>query len=277
MTSPTEPASVTIRAHGLRVRVVALGARIDSILLEEPGLELLYRTPWADAGGSEWGMSSSSALWHRDYAGGWHVLLPSAGDPDPRAPVEQPFHGEAAWRTWSLRQDGDTVVAEVLLRTVPVRVVRTVSVTEGRVTVDTVLRNVGTAATRLMWVEHPAFAGELFDDAELLVDGGAVGLASAPGSAFADLPVTTGTVELRSRSSGVGLRLGFDVTVHPRVFVWQERRGERGFPWWGAGDAVGLEPASDPYGDPADGFGSVRLAVGEERSTRFELDVDRLG
>ncbi|MCM3779718.1 hypothetical protein [Microbacterium hydrocarbonoxydans] len=272
---------VVVAAHGIRVAVTRAGGAISSIAAH--GVELLARTPWADEGlggdDDAWRMPSSSAEWHRRYPGGWHLLTPAAGDPSPAATVEQPFHGEAAWRSWRVRAEGDAaIVAEVLLRTTPLRVIRTVTVSERRVAVDTVLRNASDGDQRVVWVEHPALAGTLFDDAEVTLgapDGErvAVSMVSAPGSRFDDLAVPSGRLEIASRSAGVDLTMTWDAALLPRLYVWQERRGSEGFPWWGAVDAIGLEPASDPYGTSTLGSGSVTVPARGERRARLTWEI----
>lgn len=273
----TAAGAVVIAAHGLRVTVAPEGGRIASIVVEATGTELLARTPWADDPVDSWTLPSSSAEWHRRYPGGWHLLAPAAGDSPDGAEVAQPFHGEAAWRTWRLREadsdDGSAVMAEVLLRTVPLRIRRTVSLHADGVRIETRLRNEGPHEQRVGWVEHPAFAGELFDDADLLLDGDPVPVVAAPGSAFAELPARTGEVLLQSRSAGIDLRLSWDAGLLPHLYLWQERRGTAGFPWWGSVDAVGVEPASDPYGRAHPGTGSVVVAAGAECVSHIALSV----
>lgn len=269
---------VSIGAHGLRVDVSADGGAITSI--EAHGVELLARTPWADGvadGG--WSMASSSAEWHRRYPGGWHLLAPAAGDPSPEADVEQPFHGEAAWRRWAVRREGSASIrAEVLLRTAPLGVTRDITIAPGRVIVDTRIAELGGAERRIVWVEHPALAGALFEDADVLLDGvggegSALGIVEAPGARFDDLDAGAGAVVVRSRSAGIDLRMTWDAAMFPRLFVWQERRGSTGFPWWGAVDAVGLEPASDRYGTATLGSGSVIVPAGGERRARVVWEI----
>lgn len=287
---------VVVAAHGIRVAVAKAGGAISSIRAH--GVELLARTPWADEGlggeGDAWRMPSSSAEWHRRYPGGWHLLTPAAGDPSPEAAVEQPFHGEAAWRSWHVRAEGDAaIVAEVLLRTTPLRVTRTIAIADGRVTVDTVLRNESDGDQHVVWVEHPALAGALFDDAEVTLgtdgadgadgtdgadgaDGServAVEIVASPGSRFDDLDAPFGRVLIASTSAGLDLTMTWDAALLPRLYVWQERRGSAGFPWWGAVDAVGLEPASDAYGTATLGSGSVTVAARGERRSRLAWEI----
>ncbi|WP_314649658.1 hypothetical protein [uncultured Microbacterium sp.] len=265
------PDAEVLDAHGIRVVVAPDGGRIASIRAH--GVELLARTPWADELDDAWSMTASSAEWHRRYRGGWHVLVPAAGDPSPDAVVEQPFHGEAAWRTWRLEHRVDAVVARVLLRTLPLHVERSVSIAPGRVTVETRVRNEGPDEAPIVWVEHPAFAGALFDDADVRLGDAAVPIVTAPGGEFADVDGAAGAVEVQSRSAGLDLRMTWDADLLPRLYVWQERRGSTGFPWWGAVDAVGIEPASDAYGTATAGTGSVRIAADAEIVSTVVLEI----
>ncbi len=258
-------------AHGIRVVVTPDGGRIAAIRAH--GVDLLARTPWADEPDDAWSMTASSAEWHRRYRGGWHVLVPAAGDPSPEAVVEQPFHGEAAWRTWRLDSRADAVVARVLLRTLPLHVERSVSIAPGRVTIETRVRNEGPDEARIVCVEHPALAGALFDDADVRLGDAEVPIVHAPGGGFADLDGAAGAVEVQSRSAGLDVRLTWDAALLPRVYVWQERRGSTGFPWWGAVDAVGIEPASDAYGTATAGTGSVRITAGTEIVSTVVLEI----
>lgn len=267
----TTAGAETLEAHGIRVVVAPDGGRIAAIAVD--GVDLLARTPWADEPADTWAMSTSSAEWHRRYRGGWHLLVPAAGDPSTDAAVEQPFHGEAAWRTWRLERSEVAITARVLLRTQPLRVERTVALFPGRVSITTRVHNDGADEARIVWVEHPALAGALFDDADVRLGDTTVTAVDAPGTAFADLDGTAGTVEVRSRSAGVDLRMCWDGALLPRLYVWQERSGSTGFPWWGAVDAVGLEPASDAYGTATVGTGSVRIAAGAEVESEVVWEI----
>lgn len=272
----TGPAVVGVEADGIRALLASDGGRIASIIAH--GCELLARTPWADEPADGWRMTSSNAEWHRRYPGGWHLLAPAAGDPSPDATVEQPFHGEAAWLTWRLRRiDAATAVAEVRLRTTPLRIVRTLHVDAGALSITTRIVNEGSDEQRIVWVEHPALDGALFDDAELDLDGSALPVVAAPGSAFADHAAADGAVTLRSRSGGIDLRMLWDAELLPRLYVWQERRGSAGFPWWGQVDAVGVEPASDAYGTATLGSGSVRIPAGAEQESRVLWEISPHG
>lgn len=253
------------------------GARISSLRHLPTGRELLASTPWADDPADAFVMADSSAQWHRAYRGGWHLLLPRAGDSPATASPPQPFHGEAAWRTWRLTGSRNACRASVVLRTLPLAIDRWMSVRANMLVIETAVRNVGSEPVNHGWAEHPAFAGDLFGPASTVRTGDrVVRLDPAPAASFADLAAPAGDVTITAPEAGVEVALSWDASLLPRLYVWQEQRGSAGFPWWGAMDAVGLEPAADPYGTPLDALGSLSLAPGETRESVISVRVDQL-
>ena len=81
-------------------------------------------------------------------------------------------------------------------------------------------------------------------------DGGTLDLSvvPAPGepseivylSGFGD----TGWYELREPADGSGIRVSWDATVLPYLWLWHELGATTGYPWWGRAYVVGLEPFS---------------------------------
>lgn len=266
-----------LRSGGLRVEVDAEGARIVSILHLRSGREILATTPWADAPPDRLVLDGSSVEWHRRYPGGWHVLLPRAGDPPRGGDPRQPFHGEAAWRTWTMDADARSCRTRVQLRTVPLEITRRVIATDDALVVDTAVHNPTGARVHIGWAEHPAFDGSLFDGAHVHTGDRRIAVPPSPSSGFDDLAGDAGRLIIDSPAAGLRLELEWDPERHPRVYVWRERRGSTGYPWWGQVDAVGLEPASDRYASPVDALGSVEVPAGATVSSRVRLriaDVD---
>jgi hypothetical protein len=263
---------VVIGSGILRAEIDAEGARIASLTHVPTGTEILATTPWGDEPCDGFALPDSSAQWHRRYPGGWHVLLPRAGDPPADVDPRQPFHGEAAWRTWALEHDETSCGARVLLRTVPLAIERTVTLVDGELLLDTAVRNTSMDAVRIGWAEHPAFAGALFDDPATVRTGERdITVAPAPSAGFDDIAGDAGSLRITSRDLRVDL--AWDPHLFPRLFVWRERRGSVGFPWWAAVDAVGLEPSSDPYAHPGDALGSIEVAPRETVRSRLLLGV----
>ncbi|MFF7682867.1 hypothetical protein ACFZA2_08890 [Microbacterium sp. NPDC007973] len=269
------PARVALRSNDLLVEVDAEGARIARLTHVPTSREILATTPWADEARDAFSLPDSSGEWHRRYPGGWHVLLPRAGDAPVDVAPTQPFHGEAAWRTWTLSQEGASCRARVHLRTVPLEIDRVVSLVESGLRVDTAVHNHSSETVRIGWAEHPAFAGDLFDDAAVSTGGGGLAVAPAPSAGFDDVSGAAGSLTVEGRE--LALALSWDARLFPRLFVWRERRGSTGFPWWAQVDAVGLEPSSDPYAQPGDALGSIEVAPGATVRSTVTLHVRGIG
>lgn len=254
----------------LRAEIDPEGARIASLTHLPTATEILAVTPWADEPRDAFALPDSSGEWHRRYPGGWHVLLPRAGDPPNGVDPRQPFHGEAAWRIWSLAGRGTSCRAGVTLRTVPLEIERTVDLVDDELRLDTAVRNSSGDAVRIGWAEHPAFAGALFDGASVRTGERDIAVGAAPSAGFDDIAGTAGSLHVGGR---LRLDLSWDPQLFPRLFAWRERRGSTGFPWWAAVDAVGLEPSSDRYAHPSDTLGSVEVAAGRTVRSRVVLRV----
>jgi hypothetical protein len=83
----------------------------------------------------------------------------------------------------------------------------------------------------------------------------------------------TGWYEVADPRSGAGLRVEWDATVLPYLWLWQELGATTDYPWWGRAYVVGLEPFSS-Y--PTDGLATavangtaLRLAAGGRRRLRL--------
>jgi hypothetical protein len=278
----TDRAGATIRSAQLAVRVEDRGARIAAITHLPSGTEFLLRTPWA---GERWDPlpleQGSNAEWHRRYAGGWHTLLPHAGDERVLRGIAHPFHGEAAWRLWS-RTGGDegSCTHRVLLRSAPLEVTRTVAVAADAVTVTQQVANLSAERVGFTWTEHPAFGAALIGPRSTVSMGG-VGLGIAfPGeegglAGFRTFEARgTGDALVSNPATGVSARLRWDTGLLPYLHVWQEHHASDGFPWWRAVSTIALEPASRPYG-AAEGqqaaLGPIELDPFARMSTVFEL------
>jgi len=245
------------------------------------GTELLLRTPWAD---EEWSGASAAASsneeWHRRYAGGWHTLVPHAGDARTAGGVEHPFHGEAAWRRWRVvEQEAASCTLEVMLRTVPFTVRRRVRSTATGVDVRQTVTNLAARDVAFSWTEHPAFGAALIGPRSTLTIGGdpietAFPADGEPHGAFQTVRAKgRGDVELRNDDAGTSAVLRWDPELFGYLHVWQEHRHTTGFPWWGLADAVALEPASRPYEADGGPLGPLVLSGGDSLSATFELDL----
>ncbi|NUT06827.1 MAG: hypothetical protein HOV76_25455 [Hamadaea sp.] len=262
--------NVRIGTDQLDAEVLTDGGCIASIRAR--GRELLLRTPWAglDDGPP---MAGSVAEWHRRYRGGWHLLLPRPLGPAVVGGIAQPFHGEAAWRRWRLERTSTTACrAQVLLRTVPLAVDRTVEILVDDVRVTTTVQNTGPTEVRLGWAEHPSFDAAIFDGGHVELDGAKVAIVPLGAGAFQDRPVETGHALVHG-SDGLSVELCWDAAVLGRAYVWQERRATPDFPWYAAADALAVEPASQPHDHPEDDLGTLTLAPGAARTVTITLTI----
>ncbi|THV29487.1 hypothetical protein [Glycomyces paridis] len=270
-----------IESGSYTATVDPVGARIASIVHRPTGTEFLLRTPWQD---EDWGgaypSTRSNEEWHRRYPGGWHTLVPHAGDARTLDGVEHPFHGEAAWRRWrTVEHTTDSCTLEIALRTVPLTVRRSVTATATGLEVAQRATNHSGSATAFGWCEHPAFGPALIGpdttvrlgDDPLPVRFPAAG---ASGSGFLDVPTKSrSSATIRNPANGTEATLHFDPDLFSHLHVWQEHRATPGFPWWGAVDTVALEPASDPYESDGGPLGSLALPGHGSLAATFTLDL----
>ncbi len=263
------------------VTVDATGARVSSIVHTGTETEFLLHTPWAD---EEWSgaypSGSSNEEWHRRYAGGWHTLVPHAGDARTLGGVEHPFHGEAAWRRWRLvEQDAASCTLEVMLRSAPFTVRRRVRVTGSGVEIEQRVTNFSDRDVAFSWTEHPAFGSALTGPSSKLSIGGDPIEAVFPRDGYPYAGFRTvlaegrGVVELRNEDTGTAVVLRWDPELFPYLYVWQEHHQTAGFPWWGQLDTIALEPASRTYESEGGALGPFVLAGGANLTACFGLDL----
>lgn len=266
--------------HGTFIAVVdETGARIASLVHTESGTELLFRVDGRDTEPPIVPEASdSNREWHERYAGGWHTLVPNAGDDRTIDGVDHPFHGEAAWRQWTTAVvDPGSVTLSLALRTVPLVIHRTTTVTDQGLQIRQRVVNTAARSVAFTWTEHPAFSEAVVDPATriLLGDEQLTVVFPEPGhrhGAFRSLPVDgRGSAVIDAPEWTVALR--WDPVLFPHLHVWQEHRQTQTFPWWGRADTVALEPASRPYTETDDALGPIVLAAGEEIETLFVLEV----
>jgi galactose mutarotase-like enzyme len=273
---------VTIGSPELTVTVDELGARIASIVHRKGETEFLLETPWAE---KRWDPvqpeDGSSREWHRRYPGGWHTLVPSAGDERTVNGVAHPFHGEASWRSWRLvRSSIATCTYEVELSTAPLHIRRTVSVVGETVHVAQSVSNSSGQPCAFTWTEHPALGPAVVGPrSRVLVAGQDVGIEFPQGeagvSAFRTFDgIARGEAEIREPDTGAFARLRWDAALLPYLHVWQEHNATEGFPWWRAVSTIALEPASRPYRSDDEGsLGPIVLEAGQEVRSDFVLTV----
>ena len=205
------------------------------------------------------------------------------------------------WRAEVVVENDDAVevVLEIELLLAPLRLERRMRLERGRrvIALQERLSNVGSMAVDFIWGHHPAI-GAPFLSSECRIDIGARELAVdsdytstwlplAPGSRVAwegrireelsKLPAAgvrrdmvayflgfeQGWWAVTNRRLGVGLGFAWDPAMFPFVCFWHELGASEGFPWFGRGYALALEPVTSW---PASGIAHVVRTTGTQRS-----------
>ncbi|PZG13781.1 DUF4432 family protein [Nonomuraea aridisoli] len=117
------------------------------------------------------------------------------------------------------------------------------------------------------WPEVPAHGGGLTD----------LSVVPDPGSP-SDIVYLTGFPDGWYEIAGhIGIRVEWDATVLPYLWMWQELGASTGYPWWGRAYTIGLEPFSSM---PTDGLAAAvangtALALGpyETKVMRMRAEV----
>jgi len=205
------------------------------------------------------------------------------------------------WRAEIVVEDDDAVEAlfEIELLLVPLRLERRVRLERGRraVALEERLSNAGSVDVDFIWGHHPAIGAPFLSPAcrldvgarELAVDADYTSafLPLEPGSRHAwegrireelsELPAAgvrrdlvayflgfeQGWWAVTNRQLGVGFGVAWDAAIFPFACFWQELRATDGFPWFGRGYALALEPTTSW---PAAGIAEVVRTTGTQRS-----------
>lgn len=251
--------------------------------------------------------------WLSEYRGGWQELFPNAGAGCEVMGVPLPFHGEVSRARWQcevlqesmhVRLTTAARLPLVLERDMRLHPDRPVLYLHERV------RSEAPFPVPFIWGHHPAFGlplaapGARIDlpARRVIVDGGLEGpavdlrpgsehtwpIATGRNGELVDLSVVPsppvqrlcymadlaeGWVALRNPQARAGVALAWDLPVFPHLWFWQEVGGGTGFPWFGRGDFVALEPASQW---PSHGLAAAQAAgqahvlrPGETRKARL--------
>lgn len=229
---------------------------------------------------------ASADAWTEAYSGGWQIVFPHAGAPEEVDGVVQAYHGEASTVAWVIDDTSSTRAALHLeLVTVPARIDRVIEVSEGRVTVVDRIQNVSAQPFSYDYMHHPAFGdeflsagGKLFTSATSFVSdptaplpefvpgsvhpwpmatsatGEAVDLSVIPApdqhtlrfgylDEFGDSPSCR--IESTAHRLGATLAWPAESGLH-QAWFWQQVASHPGYPWYGRGYAIALEPSTTP-------------------------------
>ena len=221
------------------------------------------------------------------YPGGWQEVLPNGGVPGSQAGASYGQHGEVALVPWDHEivrdgEDGVTVRLEVALRTVPLRVVKDLSLDRetAELRVAETLTNESDEPVAVMWGHHVVFGRPFLRPGwrlELPVDAPGLETIPEPGGP-SDIHYLSGFGDQGSYTisgDGIGMHVRWDARTMPYLWVWRELGATRTYPWWGRAYVVGLEPfSSHPTGGLAEAVRNgtaLRLEPREHRS--FDLSA----
>ncbi|QFG25103.1 DUF4432 family protein [Actinomadura sp. WMMB 499] len=191
----------------------------------------------------------------------------------------------------------------VRARRSPLRVVKTFRLVDGELIVEEELTNESDVDVDAMWGHHIVFGAPFLkpghrirvpDGARVVPHGAPIGPGGrrvraggpyrwphvpADGGGTVDLSVVPakgepseivyltdldeGRYEVVDPADGLGLRVRWDASVLPHLWLWQELGATVDHPWWGRAYAVGLEPFA---GYPTDG-----LAAAVDNGTALHL------
>lgn len=196
----------------------------------------------------------------RLLAGGWFVMVPSAGVPGTLDGQPTWMHGEAARLGWTVTEvQAARVEAEIYLPSSGLHVRRNVQVFADGVRTDTVVTNPGRRPVTCTYGEHPCFAEDVFagatleaplrgseagsrGDPETFLDGIDTLPTNADGShTHACLTVQRGAAVLRSDRGTV--RMDWEADLLPNLVVWRHLQPEDS-PIHGS--VLAIEPMSAP-------------------------------
>lgn len=205
------------------------------------------------------------------------------------------------WRAEVVAEDDDAVevLLEIELLLTPLRLERRMRLERGQrvIALRERLSNAGSTEVDFIWGHHPAMGAPFLSPAcrldvgarELAVDADYTSafLPLEPGSRVAwegpiqqelsELPVAgvrrdmvayflgfdQGWWAVTNRQLRVGFGLSWDASTFPFACFWHELGASDGFPWFGRGYALALEPVSSW---PASGIAAVSGTTGTQRS-----------
>jgi Domain of unknown function (DUF4432) len=266
--------AIVLENRTLRVTVLA-GKGTDVVELNYKPLDLDFAP--ISPGGVRPPRTDQGDAFMDHYPGGWQEVLPNGGVPGTHAGATYGQHGEVSLVPWDHAierddADGVTVAFEIALRTVPLRLVKRLSLDGAApaLRIEETLTNESDVDVDAMWGHHIAF-GPPFLGPDTRVDAPVeLGRASS-------IDYLEGLDHYTIGDDRIALDVRWDATTMPYLWVWQEHGGSTQYPWWGRLRTVGLEPFSS-Y--PTDGLAeavrngtALRLRPGETRDFHLTATV----
>jgi len=241
----------------LTLRSDALEATIDPthggevVALRERGASasLLAETPWSPTEPRAGDLDMET--WTAAYRGGWQLLTPNAGDVCEVDGVRHGYHGRASNDPWEPVASSERA-ARLRWRGHGLVVTRTYELT-GSTLRATTRWEAEAAPAPMVHVEHVALGRAMLDpDAEVRVPPLRDGTPARSerrrldevGASFAAVgPLAEGRVEVVNAARGSRVRLEWDATELPWLWLWRENRGTGGI-WDHRAEMLGIEPAA---------------------------------
>lgn len=271
--------SLTLRSvHAAVVLDPDRGGELQSFTAGDSDNLLFYadwRSPLSVDDGPVYG--STELDWLSRYQGGWQVLFPNAGAEGVVAGVPVAFHGETSLaRVETLLVEEDSCTLRAVAR-LPLELIRTVRMAPDRpaVLLEETVTNLGSRPVPFLWGHHPTFpahAGARIDLAGAAVEvepatrgplgtgGGQWPMVTSPDGIPIDLSVVPPEEQVRliylhslrepwvalrppaaTGENSQGVALAWDGDTFPAMWIWLQN-GDPGFPWYGRGRMIGLEP-----------------------------------
>jgi uncharacterized protein DUF4432 len=289
------------------------GTDVVEFLDKRRDLDLAWRSPTGvrhpAAVGSGAGTDDVAAFLD-SYPGGWQEVLPNGGAPSVYRGASFAQHGEVATVPWDYDVlDESAVRFSVTVRRMPLRLVKTLRLRGGGLEIDEELVNQAPVPLEVMWGQHITFGAPFLGPgcrirvpegisvtphATAIHPSGTRRVAAGGPYRWPTVPDGSGgTVDLsvvpeRGEPSEIvylsgfgdtgwyeleGLRVEWDATVLPYLWLWQELGASTDYPWWGRAYVVGLEPFSsyptDGLAAAVDNGTALRLAAGGRRRLRL--------
>ena len=283
------------------------GGAVTSIRDLAAEVELLFQAPWRVVAPPTAPVPPDA--WTSAWPGGWHPLVPNAGEPCRVDGREHGFHGAASVSAWQVEHQAPSLARISWRDEDGLTVTREVRLEDHGVRVDSTVVNTGPAETPFVFVEHLILGPPLVgDDTRLelphnrvlpLADSGETLLApelaapwphvtrdevredwstahATPFSRFGallQLDRPTATVV----HDGMRVRLDWSGETLPYAWLWHENGASREMPEQQVIRCLGLEPASVPTSEGlqrarSSGLAAV-LAPGERWASQVALTV----
>jgi hypothetical protein len=239
----------------------------------------------------------TKTTWMALSEGGWEILAPNAGDAGRYDGRAYAFHGEVGRAPWTVAELSRSAI-EMRTSDGDIEYARHVAIEDGSLTVRERVRSFSAKAQPFAWTSHLALGADaVTDDVSIefsgsVVDGSIDGAADASGdhgvgarpalgsASFAVVDVE-GDGSATLANEDLVLRVTWDAKVLPYLWVWVERGGTTGWPWFGRLHAIGLEPSNMPTAGGLGSYAGERtpptLEAGESRECEIRLSWESKG